>query len=242
MKKQHLAILGGAALIVAFVVAASSYKRGRTEEIRALTQPPATAPAQPPANARATGAKTAPPPAFSSPLVRPYSQSSGPADARVTLVEFFDPGCETCRVFADFVKGLLAAHPGRLRLVLRYAPFHQGADTMVAILEAARRQGKYWETLQVMYDSQQEWASHHHPQPERIWEFLPSAGVNLEKIRQDMHRPEIQGIVVQDMEDARTLGVNRTPAFFVNGKPLTRFGFPELTALVEAEIAAAYGG
>ena len=159
----------------------------------------------------------------------------------MVLVEYFDPGCETCRVFAGYVKAILAAHPTQVRLVLRYAPFHQGADMMVAILEAARRQNRYWETLQVMYDTQAQWASHHHPQPERIWAVLPTAGVDVERIRQDILRPEIMQVVRQDMADAQTLGVRRTPAFFVNGKPLTDFGPNQLKDLVQAEVAAQYG-
>ena len=81
-------------------------------------------------------------------------------EQRVVLVEFFDPACETCREFHPYVKELLAAHPGKVRLVLRYAPFHQGSDTMVLILEAAGRRGRFWETLEVMYATQPQWASH----------------------------------------------------------------------------------
>ena len=226
MKKQHIAFLGGAGLVLAFISAGYFYKRWRADEVRSIAQ---TQTHQPQTRTS------------SAPLVRDYSQSLGPADARVTIVEFFDPGCETCRVFAPLVKSLLASHPGRVRLVLRYAPFHEGADTMVKILEAARRQEKYWETLQVMFDTQPHWASHHHPQPDKIWEFLPSTGLDMEEIRRDMNSPRILEIVRQDMADAQTLGVRQTPAFFVNGKPLRSFGLSQLKALVDAEIAASYG-
>jgi protein-disulfide isomerase len=217
MKKQHIALLGGAGLVLAFMVAGYLYKSQRADEIESMTQTSA------------------------SPLVRDYSQSIGPADAKVVIVEFFDPGCETCRAFAPHVKDLLASRAGKLRHVLRYAPFHEGADTMVKILEAARRQGKYWETLQVMFDTQPQWASHHHPQPDKIWEFLPSVGLNMEEIRRDMNSPGILEIVRQDIADAKTLGVRKTPTFFVNGKPLPSFGLSQLTALADAEIAASYG-
>ncbi|HET97507.1 MAG TPA: hypothetical protein ENN98_02150 [Desulfurivibrio alkaliphilus] len=60
----------------------------------------------------------------------------------------------TCTAFSPFVKKLMADNPGRIRLVLRYAPFHDGADYFVKILEAARKQGKYWETLEIRYQSQ----------------------------------------------------------------------------------------
>jgi protein-disulfide isomerase len=178
--------------------------------------------------------------ASDSPLERPYSPGTGPADARVVLVEFFDPACETCRVFSAHVKNLLAAYPDRLRLVLRYAPFHQGADKMVLILEAARKQDKFWEALDVMFETQPEWASHHHPQPDLIWQFLPKAGVDVDRLRRDLDDPDSIAILNQDLADAKTLGVQRTPQFFVNGKPLLNFGLRQLRSLIETEIAAEY--
>lgn len=217
MKKKHIAFLGGAGLLIVFAVAGYVYETERTSEITSMAQSRA------------------------SPLMRDYSQRLGPADAKVAIVEFFDPGCEACRAFANPVKELVASHDGKVQLVLRYAPFHEGADTMVKILEAARRQGKYWETLQVMFDTQPHWANHHRPQPEKIWNFLGSVGLDIEKIRRDMDDPEILEIIRQDIADAQTLGVRRTPEFFVNGKPLPSFGFPQLEALVDTEIAASYG-
>ena len=71
-------------------------------------------------------------------LVRAASPVLGPVDARVTVVEFFDPACETCRAFYPFVKDLMRKHPQDIRLVLRYAPFHQGSDQVIKLLEAAR--------------------------------------------------------------------------------------------------------
>jgi protein-disulfide isomerase len=171
-----------------------------------------------------------------SPLEREYSVSKGPADARVVLVEFFDPACETCREFHPYVKELVAGHPGKVRLVLRYAPFHQGADTMVLILEAARRQNRFWETLEVIYATQPQWASHHQPQPELIWQFLPDAGVDVERIRKDIRDPDLMAVMHQDLADGRALGVRKTPQFFVNGKPLLSFGRLQLKSLLDSEV------
>ena len=153
----------------------------------------------------------------------------------------YGPACETCAAFSPFVvKQMLGAFPGQIKLVLRYAPFHQGADYFVKILEAARRQGKYWETLDVMYKSQPYWASHHNPQPEKIWQFLPAAGLDVERVRKDMSDPAIVKLIEQDLADARTLAVRKTPGFFVNGKPLQTFGSEQLLQLVRTEIGASY--
>ena len=173
-------------------------------------------------------------------FVREHSQTLGNDDAKVYLIEFSDPACETCATYHSFVKKLMTANPGKIKLVVRYAPFHDGSDYMVKILEAARKQGKYWETLEVMYKTQPHWASHHNPQPQLIWKFLPNAGLDLEKIRNDMNDPEIAKLIQQDLADAKTLNVRKTPGFFVNGKPLLRFGRNQLQELVESEINAYY--
>ncbi len=173
-------------------------------------------------------------------FVRKHSQTLGSDDAKVYLIEFSDPACETCATYHSFVKRLMTANPGKIKLVVRYATFHDGSDYMVKILEAARKQGKYWETLEVMYKTQPHWASHHNPQPQLIWKFLPNAGLDLNKIRNDMNDPEIAKLIQQDLADAKTLNVRKTPGFFVNGKPLLRFGRNQLQQLVESEINAYY--
>jgi protein-disulfide isomerase len=110
----------------------------------------------------------------------------------------------------------------------------------VLILEAARRQGRFRETLEVMYETQPQWASHHQPHPERIWQFLPRAGVDVEQIREAMQDPDLMAIVEQDLADGRALGVRKTPQFFVNGKPLLQFGRTQLKTLLDSEVAAQY--
>src|SRR5690606_22881454 len=77
-------------------------------------------------------------------LIRPHSVTFGPSDAKVTLVEFLDPECESCRAFFPFVKQLLDEYKNDLRLVIRYAPFHPNATQAIKIMEAARKQDKYW--------------------------------------------------------------------------------------------------
>ena len=71
-------------------------------------------------------------------LVRDHSPIIGPANAPVTIVEFFDPSCEACRAFYPPLKQILGLFPTDVRLVLRYTAFHEGSDKAVAILEAAR--------------------------------------------------------------------------------------------------------
>ncbi len=170
-------------------------------------------------------------------LIRPHSPSEGRMDAPVVIVEFFDPACGTCRTFYPLVKQLMAEHPNRIRLVMRYAPFHKGSDKVVAILEAARRQGKFWPALDALFESQQAWVSNHTVNADLAWPHLTAVGLNMEQLAIDLTAPDLQQAIAQDLKDANTLGVSQTPEYFVNGRPLPSFGFEQLRQLVADELA-----
>jgi protein-disulfide isomerase len=216
MKKQYMVLISIVFLILLFVLGINLYKSQQTRKYGFMARENAST------------------------FVREHSQTLGSDDAKVYLIKFSDPACETCSAFHPFVKQLMAVNPGKIKLVIRYAPFHDGADYFVKILEAAKKQGKFWETLDVMYKTQRYWASHHNPRPQLIWRYLPRAGLDLQKIRKDMTDPEIVKIINQDLADAKTLNVRKTPGFFVNGKPLSSFGYKQLKKLVDSEINKYY--
>jgi protein-disulfide isomerase len=173
-------------------------------------------------------------------LASGHSPTFGKADAKVHIVEFLDPACETCAAFYPQVKKLIAANPDRIRLSVRHVPFHQGSDLVVRILEASRNQDKYWQALEALFATQDRWVVHHAVQADRVWSSLGGAGLDLDRIRSDMNAPEISRRIEQDSGDARALGVTKTPEYFVNGRPMPSFGWTELQGLVREELRGAY--
>jgi len=173
-------------------------------------------------------------------FVRPHSPVTGAEDARVYLVEFTDPACETCASFSPFVKHFLDQYEGQLRLVVRWAPFHEGSADVVRVLEAARLQGRFWETLDLLYRTQRMWTQHHRVYVDRLWPLLPQVGLDVERLRGDLYNPEITAIIEQDLADAQALGVQKTPGFFVNGRPLEPFGLDPLAQLIATEVGESY--
>lgn len=172
-------------------------------------------------------------------LVRMHSPVLGPQAAPVTIVEFFDPACETCRAFYPIVKNLMAQYPNDVRLVIRYAPFHQDSDRVVKLLESAKSQGKYQAVLEAVLAAQPAWADHSQPNTEIAFKVAEQAGLDMATARQDIEKPGMQALLQQDIEDLTALQVTKTPTFFVNGRSLPSFGPDQLAALVAEEVAKA---
>jgi protein-disulfide isomerase len=169
-------------------------------------------------------------------LVRDYSPTLGPPDAPVTVVEFLDPECEACRAMHPIVKRVLEEHDGRVRLVVRYMPFHQNSALAASLLEASRAHGKYWEVLDTFFLRQPEWASHHAPRPELLYGYAVLVGLDETQWKAEAGDPEWQRRLRQDAEDGAALGVTRTPTLFVNGRRLEQLGYQPLGAAVEAAL------
>jgi protein-disulfide isomerase len=189
------------------------------------------------------GAATAGVPSRSAALAPADAPSIGPADAPVTVVEFFDPACEACRAMYPHVKQILAKHPLRVRLVIRYTPFH-GEPSMLAarILEAARAQGRFEPVLENVLRFQPLWtghaADHAAPDPARAWDYAVAAGLDRAAAEAHLASGAADALLLRDLAAAKAERILGTPTFFVNGKPLAKLDPHQLLAMVEGELAA----
>lgn len=134
---------------------------------------------------------------------------------------------------------LMAKYPNDVRVVVRYAPFHQGSDKVIGLLEASRRQGKYEAVVQAVMAAQPMWADHAQPNVELAFKAGQEAGLDLQKARTDAELPAVRSVLEQDVEDLNALGVNKTATFFVKGRALPSFGAEQLAELVAEEVANA---
>ncbi len=217
MKPKTQFILALSALLLAFVAATMLYGNYQKKQAALVAE------------------------ANNSVLVRMHAPTLGPVNAPVVIVEFLDPACGTCRQFYPLVKKMMAENPDRIRLVLRYAPFHKGSEEVVAALEAARKQGKLWPALEALLAAQSDWVQNHVSVMGLAWRHLEGLGLDFERMRADMASPEVVRAITQDIEDAKTLKVQATPEFFVNGKPLPSFGYEQLKTLVDDALSESRG-
>lgn len=214
MNKRQIILGASATIALAHVVGVFAYEATAQESMKSITN--------------------------ASSLVRFHSPTTGPANAKVTIVEFFDPSCEACRAFYPHVKAILAENPTQARLVLRYAAFHRDSGVVIKMLEAAKIQGLYWQALEQTLKTQPVWADHSKPQVQSLWDFLRQIGLDVERAKREMESPRIAEILKQDMADGVALQVERTPSFYVNGKPLTVATPDALRAMVRQEVKASY--
>jgi protein-disulfide isomerase len=144
----------------------------------------------------------------------------GPENAKVTLVEFGDYQCPSCKAYHPLVQEALSRYPQQLRLEFHHYPLvsiHANAMAASLAVEAAGEQGKYWEMHDLIFERQDEWSRSPNPEPD----FLALAqrlGLNQDAFMQAMRSPQLQDRVLQDVVRAQQANVEAVPTFFINGQ------------------------
>lgn len=139
----------------------------------------------------------------------------GPADARVTVVEFFDYQCPYCKTAAPAYTALMRAHPDVRFVFKEWAILDQGESVTSQYAAraalAAHAQGKY---LPVHLALMAERAL----SPQAVDRILTANGVDLARARTALAAPETSRVMADIHTGAATLGIEGTPTFFINGR------------------------
>ncbi len=93
--------------------------------------------------------------------------------------------------------------------------------------------------LEAVPQAQPIWADHCRPKPDLAFESAKAAGLNIERARADMARPETQALLTPGVEDLTALRGESQPTRFVNARGLPSFGPDQLAALLAEEVAKA---
>jgi NhaA family Na+:H+ antiporter len=148
--------------------------------------------------------------------------SEGGAGAPVVLEEFGDFQCPPCGAMFPEVERMRQDYGDRVRFVFREYPLinvHPHALRAAHAAEAAGMQGKFWEMHRELFADQQAWSKSQDPTP--LFEnYARRAGLDLDRFRRDLGSPETDARVVADRERAKSVGVESTPTFYVNGRKM----------------------
>jgi protein-disulfide isomerase len=139
----------------------------------------------------------------------------GPADARVTVVEYGDFECPICKQAAPAVKLALSRFAGRMRFVFRHFPLeevHPHALLAAEAAEAAGGQGKFWQMHDLLFENQS------HLKPNHLRSYVERLELDLLRYDADMDDELYRQRVREHIEGGSRSGVRATPTFFINGK------------------------
>jgi protein-disulfide isomerase len=143
--------------------------------------------------------------------------NKGPAEARVTLVEFVDYECPHCRTAQALMRQVLDTYPRQVRLCFKHFPLsgHTNSRLAAEATTAAQKQGKFWPYNDKVWDNADNLT------PAVLEKIAKDVGLDVARWRGDMNSDEVKAAVSRDKSDGATLGINSTPTIYVNGRKYT---------------------
>ncbi|MEE9235445.1 MAG: thioredoxin domain-containing protein [Candidatus Acidoferrales bacterium] len=166
----------------------------------------------------------------------------GPDDALVTIVEYSDYTCGYCRQFFHTLEEpLFERYGGQVRLVYKHFPLtgaRAWAEDAAIASACAYRQGndRFWALHGKLFQA----ATRLREGKSLLLELARQAGLDLPAFRQCLEQQDALIDIAQDVEEGERLGVDGTPSFFINGRPIPGLLPPEhFFHIVDEELAAA---
>jgi protein-disulfide isomerase len=162
--------------------------------------------------------------------------SFGPADAKVTVVEFSDFECPFCSRAADVTKQVRAKYSDKVRFVFRQFPlsFHKSAQGAAEAALAANAQGKFWEFHDKVFENQKNGL-----EKDALVKYAKETNVEVGAFKKDLESNKYAEAVKADLKLGESVAVNGTPTLFINGK---RVSNPTDFSAVAKAIDEALGG
>lgn len=145
----------------------------------------------------------------------------GSPDAEVKVEEFGDFQCPSCAALSPALNQCEQKYHGKVCVVFRHFPLvdHRHAQSAARAAEAAGLQGRFWEMHDLLYGSQLIWTRAADAR-ELFNQFAKSIGLDVERFKIDIESDQVKARIAADQQRAASLGVNQTPAIFINDERL----------------------
>ncbi|MFH1256351.1 MAG: thioredoxin domain-containing protein [Candidatus Diapherotrites archaeon] len=150
-------------------------------------------------------------------LLEGAAHVKGPADAKVTIVEFSDFQCPVCKTAHETVNRVLSEYSGKIRFVYRHFPLgsiHPFASSAAEASECAAEQGKFWEMYDKLFLEQPSWTS---IGAEKFKEFARELNLDVAQFDSCVGSRKYSLKVQEDFALGVSVNMQGTPTFFING-------------------------
>ena len=159
----------------------------------------------------------------------------GPKDAKVTIVEWADFQCPFCARAVPTLRDVVKKYDGKVRWVFRDFPLkeiHPEALPAAVAANCAGQQGKYFEMHGLLFEN---YARLGAAANRSMAETLK---IDMAKYDACLKDPKMTEEVNADLADGQKVGVNGTPAYFVNGRKIGgAVDVREFSRVIDEELA-----
>ena len=171
-------------------------------------------------------------------VIRETAYHKGSPGASVEIVEFSDFQCPACKANSSILREVADFYGNKVALYYRHFPLtqHQFSDEAAWAAEAAGKQGKFWEMHDKIFENQDSLSI------DIFGGLATELGLDIEQFKTDQRSREIKDIVAGDLKDGKTLKVNSTPTFFLNGEKVEAGNtLAQWQVLIEEKLGQANG-
>lgn len=148
------------------------------------------------------------------------SNTKGPNDAKISIVDFSDFQCPACGQMSKVLDQIQIDFPNDVRIVYRHFPlsFHQYAMPTAYASEAAGLQGKFWEMHDAIFSDNINSNYKSAFTDSKIIELAKGIGLNIDQFNKDRSKQEIIQKVNNDLTDGNDIQIDATPTFYFNNQ------------------------
>jgi protein-disulfide isomerase len=165
--------------------------------------------------------------------------TNGESKAKVTLIEYADFQCPACAAYHPIVNQVLEQFKGKIFYAYRIFPLtniHKNAIISAQAAYAAKKQGKFFEMSDMLFNKQKEWESLQDP-TETFTGYAKVLKLDSDKFKNDMSSSEAKKYVSDSEQEALSEGINSTPTFILNGNKITNpQNYDAFKKLIENEL------
>jgi len=156
-------------------------------------------------------------------------------DCAITIIEYSEFECPFCKKVLPDVKRVLTEYKGKIRWIVRDWPlnFHARARPAAIAAKCAAQQGKYWQMYNALFDGQRNLGD------EDLNKYATQIGLDMTKYKACVTKPaEVEKVIDENFSTGAKLGVNGTPAFFINGRKLSgALPYDEFKRVIDQELS-----
>jgi len=165
--------------------------------------------------------------------------SKGPKNAPLQVVIFSDFQCPFCGRVEPTLAQMEKEYGGKVRMTWKNypLPFHNNAEPAAEAAMAAGAQGKFWEMHDTLFKNQ---TALDRPSLEK---YAQDLGLNMAKFKADLDASKYKASIESDTKEGQAVGVNGTPAVFINGRKINgAYPWDTFKKIADEELAKKEGG